>query len=101
VSLRHNPDYKKDDQVLLRIYLQTKGRSKKFLPRWSGPWTVIKQVTDLTYVIDKDGKEEVVNVRRLIPYTPWNTDDIEDIHVHELIIRWCLWISAETTFACF
>ena len=81
---RYNPNYKKDDQVLLRVYLQTKGRSKKFLPRWSGPWTVLKRVTDLTCVIEKNGKEEVVNVRRLIPYTPWSAEDINDIHVHEL-----------------
>jgi hypothetical protein len=39
---RYNPTFKKDDEVLLRIYLQTQDRSKKCVPRWSGPWTVVK-----------------------------------------------------------
>jgi hypothetical protein len=80
----YNPTFKKDDEVLLRIYLQTKGRSKKFLPRWFGPWTVVKRVTDLTCRIRKGEQEQLVNVRRLIPYTAWTPKDIDDVHVHEL-----------------
>jgi transposase InsO family protein len=81
---RYNPTFKEGDEVLLRIYLQTKGRSKKFLPRWSGPWKVVKRVTDLTCRIRKHDEEQLVNVRRLILYTPWTSDDIDDIYVHKL-----------------
>jgi hypothetical protein len=72
---RYNPEFTEGSHVLLRIAMQTQGRSKKFLPRWGGPFTVQRRHTTQTWVIaDKNGKEQTVNAKRLISYQPWTAD---------------------------
>jgi hypothetical protein len=82
---RYNPDLAVGSHVLLRIPLQTRGRSKKFLPRWDGPYTVVRRKLPQVYVIaDKHGKEQTVNVKRLLSYTPWSHEKHSNDHPHHI-----------------
>ena len=47
----HGQCYKKGDLVWLFNSAVPKGRSRKFHKPWSGPYTVVKQLSDVTYRI--------------------------------------------------
>lgn len=82
---RYNPDLKIGTHVLLRVFSQTNGRSKKFLPRWTGPYTVKAHPRPLTYVItDGQDKVQTVHVQRLLPYVPWSYEQHANEHPHHI-----------------
>ena len=74
---RTNPSYQVGSQVLLRVFTIGRGLTKKFSPKWRGPFIVIRKCSDLTYELqsDHDDSTFVVNVRRLLPYEPWTPID--------------------------
>jgi transposase InsO family protein len=47
---------------------------------WKGPFTIIRKVTPVNYIIcrdDKNNAEQVVHVNRLWPFTPWGNDLVQ------------------------
>ncbi|VDI47101.1 Hypothetical predicted protein [Mytilus galloprovincialis] len=64
------PTFKVGDGVLLHDPRKYKGRSPKFQMRWSGPFTVIKVLSDVLYKIQEGPKVKfkVVHVNRLKPF---------------------------------
>ena len=61
------PQYKAGDRVLL---LQPRKKEKesatKFhVPLWTGPYLVLRKISDLVYVIDNHGKSDEVHVNRM------------------------------------
>ena len=61
------------DQVWLYERKARKGATPKLdADRWSGPWEILKSISDSVYVIRRTAhsKPRVVNVNRLMPYAP-------------------------------
>jgi hypothetical protein len=55
-------------QDLVYLYLRTlkPGLSKKFAKPWSGPWKIMKNISDLNYEIaDETGKRHLVHVNHI------------------------------------
>ena len=63
--------YKIGDGVLLHDPRKYKGRSPKFQMRWSGPYTIVSELSDLLYKIQAGPKQraKIVHVNRLKPYS--------------------------------
>jgi hypothetical protein len=47
------------------------GISKKFVPKWSGPWKVVKKISDVNYEIAMNNATKIVHVERLRKFIPW------------------------------
>ena len=75
--------YSPGDQVLLYDPTTPKQRSKKFVKRWRGPYTILRCNSDVTVTIMKGEKESLVSVARLRPYQQ-GVDSIEDQHKHDI-----------------
>ena len=45
-------EYKSGDLVLVARDIQKKGKAKKFLPRYVGPYQVVKRITPVTYLVE-------------------------------------------------
>ncbi|CAC5385676.1 unnamed protein product [Mytilus coruscus] len=65
-----NDQYKVGDGVMLRDSKKYKGRSPKFQFKWEGPFTVIKQISDILYQIQEGpkSKTKIIHVNRIKPY---------------------------------
>ena len=63
-------EYKIGDGVLVKDNRKYKGKSPKLQLRWEGPYTVIKQLSDVLFQIQKRPKtrSKVVHTNRLEPY---------------------------------
>ena len=55
-------------QVLLRKLHWNKGEHKASTYLWLGPYEVVRKVSDVVYVIDKEGEESCVHVDRMRKY---------------------------------
>ena len=58
-------DIKVDDEVRLYKHNTEKGKSSKLTRRWIGPYKVVEIRTPTTYIIEREGKKQVVHVNRL------------------------------------
>jgi hypothetical protein len=54
-------------------------RNAKFTNRWSGPHTIVKKNSSVTYTIRHDGRgrEESINISRLTLYNPWDEEHMD------------------------
>ena len=68
-----NIEFSEGEKVMVFWPIPKKGFSQKLLPKWEGPFTVIKQVGAVTYRVQKDDKILLVHVQRLRHYEPWNS----------------------------
>jgi hypothetical protein len=59
-----------DDPVWLRIFIHSKGLSKKLSLNWDGPYKVTHKISDVTYKVQKSqrSKPKIVHFNRLKPY---------------------------------
>lgn len=69
----HKPvTYKAGDLVMISYpQLAQDGVSRKLAPKYKGPYKITKQLSDLNYEvtpIDKEGKSQIVNIRRFKPF---------------------------------
>ena len=55
------------DRVLLYTPFPRKGLSPKLQSLWTGPWTVIDRVNPINYVIELNGRRQLVPLTRLKP----------------------------------
>jgi hypothetical protein len=63
--------YQKGDLVLLRVFVTPKKRSKKLVPKWSGPWEVTGVIQGVTYKLrhsQNKNKETKAHMSRLKCY---------------------------------
>jgi len=71
IANQEDPDswvvYNVGDKVWLYTPHLGKGKSRKFHPRWSGPYVVKKRMLPVNYVLvdERDGEERLVHVSRL------------------------------------
>ena len=68
----HGSSYNKGDMVWLFNVITPRGQHKKFHSPWSGPYTVVKQLSDSTYCIQHIQNRSncsVVHFDRLKPFT--------------------------------
>ena len=49
-------------------YVKINVPSSKFSARWTGPWKILKKISDNVYIVLVDNKESVTNVGRMKPY---------------------------------
>lgn len=55
--------FKVDDQCYVKIEV-----TKKWSKRWSGPWRILKKLSDHLYIVLVDNKEKVVSVTKMKVY---------------------------------
>ena len=59
------PVFRMGQDVLLQRRHRLPGEAKETMVRWTGPFKVVGKVSDITYVIDREGREDTVHVDRL------------------------------------
>lgn len=64
------PQFKEGDRVLLQARHRLPGEKKDATRVWRGPYRVLEKVSDVTYVILKEGREDEVHVDRLKRWKP-------------------------------
>jgi hypothetical protein len=75
-TIQHLPaQYAPGDEVWLFKPNIKPGASDKLTVKWKGPYTVLSRVTNTTYRICKNGKEQTVNEHRLQNVTSSLSDD--------------------------
>ena len=62
--------YQPGEKVMLYWPVPKRGLSYKLLPKWDGPYTITKQLGNVTYRIEKEGRSLAVHVQRLRRFTP-------------------------------
>ena len=67
-----NVEFKEGEKVMVFWPIPKKGFSQKLLPKWEGPFSVVKRTGAVTYRVQKDNKILLVHVQRLRHYEPWN-----------------------------
>ena len=70
-SKHKNIQFNEGDQVMLFLPIRRKGFSEKLLPKFDGPYSVVKKIGVVTYRIQKGNKTMCVHVQRLRHYHPW------------------------------
>ena len=63
-------EFNEGDIVFVYVPHVPAGFSRKIYPLWRGPYTVTARTGAYNYKVRKDGKESVVNVRRMLKYVP-------------------------------
>lgn len=58
-------NFQRGDKVLLHDQTVRRGRSAKLTPKWTGPFEIIEQKSDVNFLIKKGRKEIVVHANRL------------------------------------
>ena len=67
VAKKYNPPpvFEVGQQVLVKKDHRRRGEHKEVVPLWVGPFPVIAKVSDVIYLVNKDGREDSVHVDRL------------------------------------
>jgi hypothetical protein len=62
------------EQVLVYRPENKVGMTRKFLPRWKGPFVVVKQLSHVNYRLESLDKTKTFNshVQNMRHYRPWN-----------------------------
>jgi hypothetical protein len=62
-----------EENELVMVFWPTpkKGFSQKLLPKWEGPYKIVKRLGEVSYRIEKGNRQFVVHVQRLRKYQPW------------------------------
>ena len=60
-------EYKVGNKVFYFNYNRRKAKQKKFMPCWTGPWTVVAKVSGIAYKIERSGKSRWVHANQLRP----------------------------------
>ena len=70
-------DYNTGDLVLVRDVTKRKGLTPKLQSHWKGPYTIVKLISDLVYLVRESprGKTFTVHHDRLKPFYVQSTDD--------------------------
>jgi len=65
----HGQSFNDGDMVWLHQTLRKKGKSPKLQVKWTGPWRIVKKITDVTYLITKTNHKatQIVHFNRLKP----------------------------------
>lgn len=65
----HGQSFSDGDLVWLHHTLRKKGKSPKLQVKWTGPWRIVKRVTDVTYLIARSNHKttQIVHFNRLKP----------------------------------
>ena len=64
-------EFQVSEEVMLFWPVRKVGFTQKLLPRWDGPYRIVKRLSPVTYRIEKGNKNLVVHVQRLRHYEPW------------------------------
>ena len=67
----HQIEFQVNEEVMLFWPVRKVGFTQKLLPRWDGPYRIVKRLSPVTYRIEKGNKNLVVHVQRLRHYEPW------------------------------
>ena len=70
-SVHKNTEFKEGDLVMLYWPIPKKGFSQKLLPKWTGPFTVVKRIGAVTFRVRQGKKLLCVHVQRLRLYRPF------------------------------
>lgn len=70
-SNKQSGEFFAGDSVLLLTPISKKGKTKKFLPRFTGPYKVIRKLSDLNYELEINGELDTVHVSRMKRYKPY------------------------------
>jgi transposase InsO family protein len=72
-DMRHREvKFRANDSVMLHHPVAKKGQSRKLLPRWEGPFRVVRAVGNVTYEIEGlGGIVQKAHVQRLRKYNHW------------------------------
>lgn len=63
--------FEPEDQVMIYWPIPKRGLSQKLLPKWQGPYKVVKQLGPYTYRVAYDKQTLVVHVQRMMRYEPF------------------------------
>ena len=66
-----NIEFKEGDQVWVYFGAPEAGKTYKLWSKFEGPFTIKKKLDQVTYRVNKDDKELVVHVQRLLKYHKW------------------------------
>ena len=69
-----NIEFKEGDQVWVYFGAPEAGKTYKLLSRFEGPFTIKKKLDQVTYRVNKDDKELVVHVQRLLKCHKWGKE---------------------------
>ena len=69
-------EFKEGALVWIHFHLQEANKTHKLLPRFEGPYKVIKKIDQVTYRVQNDRRNFMVHVQRMLPYYEWeNAED--------------------------
>ena len=75
-DLKHKDvSFQEGSKVLVYWPVPKKGYTQKLLPKWKGPYKVIKRLSPITYRIEKDKKPLTVHVQRLKEFKEFEIDN--------------------------
>ena len=65
--------FKEGDLVMILYETPKKGLTLKFLPRWHGPFKILKKIDDVTFRVESEDQTKIiaVHVQRIRLYRPW------------------------------
>ena len=65
-------EFEPNDLVMVYWPIPKKGLSQKLLPKWKGPYRIVRKLGNLTYRIEKDDRTTfTAHVQRLKKYRPF------------------------------
>ena len=73
----HGGGFAQGDKVWLFTPLRRRGLSRKLYKHWDGPYLILLKLSDVNYVVQKDGRgnKQVVHFNRIKPY--WDRDELD------------------------
>ena len=65
--------FKEGDLVMILYETPKKGLTLKFLPRWHGPFKILKKIDDVTFRVESEDQTKIiaVHVQRIRLYRTW------------------------------
>jgi hypothetical protein len=68
-----NVKFEEGALVWIHFHLPEANKTHKLLPRFEGPYKVIKKIDAVTYRVQNEHRSFMVHVQRMLPYYEWES----------------------------